>query len=316
MATRRVLGVLAAAAAAGAVLAVTAAASDARTGAGPALDAREVQRAVRIGARATRVPTRLTPRLAEVAQDDEQIHDQDCAAAERAGDATFGQCVYGRGRRLAILFGDSHAGMWFAGVRAAAITAGWRLRIFYRSDCPAPAMVFWTHDRTGRNRSCERWRRRAIRTIKRLRPGLVIVTSSTYKQPVSRTRNATARQWRLALTRTLRALSAPRRRVVLLGDIPLERVPMPDCIARNRFRLQRCMTPRQDALQDVLIDAEQRAARGARARYVDVRPWFCASLCPPVVARVVVFRDTFNITGSYSFFLRGALAQALQLAQR
>ena len=74
-------------------------------------------------------------------------------------DATFGECVYGaaNAKKTFILFGDSHAAMWFDGLKEAAILGGWKMRIFTKSACPVVQLTFYAPEAGA---ACNAFRRR------------------------------------------------------------------------------------------------------------------------------------------------------------
>jgi hypothetical protein len=275
----------------------------------------QVAQAVRAAVHLKVVPDHVRPPLQNASNDNERIYYQDCPAAQKAQDAQFGECVYGppSGKKLVVLFGDSHAGMWFDGIRGAVKIAGQRLRIFYHSACVAPSITLWSQEHRAVDKDCDSWRARAIKAIRAVRPDIVIVTSASYLQHLDGTHFATGDQWRTALETTLRRLAAPRRRLIVLGDLPVPRQPVPECIAAHLKSVGDCATTTKDALADVLVGAERAAARSVGARYVDVTPWFCATLCPPIINGIVVYRNQFHITATYSLYLRGVLRQGLGL---
>ena len=49
------------------------------------------------------------------------------------------------------------------------------------------------------------------------------------------------------------------------------------------------------------------------ARYVDVTPWFCSTICTAVVGRYEVYYDQYHVTADYSIVLEQVLQQALRL---
>ncbi len=271
----------------------------------------QVEKAVAKGASVTKVPSTLQPDLLHGANDIEHVYNQDCALGEKKDDATFGECVYGnpKAKRTFILFGDSHAGMWFDGLREAATLAGWSMRIFYKTGCPAPMITFYTD-----GAACNAFRASAIAAIRRLHPQMVIVTSASFEQAVSKSAVASSSQWLAGMTSTLRRLKSPQTKLVILGDIPLLSQSDPECLAAHESNVQACATPRDDALKGVYGDAEAAAAKATGAQRIDVTNWLCSSICPPIINNILVYRNQFHITRTYSLYLAGVLRAALHLS--
>jgi hypothetical protein len=274
----------------------------------------QVHAAVVAAAAIKRVPGDLQPDLVHASNDNERLHNEDCAAARAKQDATFGECVYGdRGsKREVALFGDSHAGMWFDGLKAAATAAHWKFQIFYKAGCPIVELNFYS-SRDRSFKGCGAWRDSAIAAIRKIRPTLVVVTSGTFEQPVASDRFANASEWAQGLTHTLNRLKEPKTRLAVLGDIPRLAQSAPECLAAHQSDAQACATPVADAYAGVLVQAERDAAKATGALRVNVAPWLCAATCPAIVGHILVYRNQFHISATYSIFLSGALRASLGL---
>jgi len=256
------------------------------------------------------VPSNLEPTLLNAANDAAQIFDQDCPLAMKKGDATTGECVYGnaKGKHSVILFGDSHAAMWFDPLKEVASRAGWQMRIFYMSGCPAPTLTFYQA-----GSACDAWRASAIAAIRKLNPTMVVVTSASFEQQVSQNVFATAAQWQSGLETTLKRLKGPRTELVVIGDIPVLAQSAPDCLAAHESDVQACATTRSSATSGVLTSAEVAAAKAVGARRIDVTSWLCAAICPPIVNNMLVYRNQFHLSRTYAVYLAGVLGAALRL---
>ena len=302
----------------GAVLAITgstaagfnAAILRAGAAAGPATQS-AVFRVVAAGALISKVPSNLQPSLLNAANDAAQIFNQDCPLAKLKNDATFGECVYGnaKSRRSVVLFGDSHAAMWFDALKKAATLDGWKMRIFYQSGCPAPMITFYEG-----GSSCNTFREHAIASIRALKPTMIVVTSASFEQRVAQNTYASASQWQTGLETTLNRLKSPHSALVVLGDIPVLAQSAPDCLAAHESNVQACSTPRANALTGVYDGAEEAAAQATGARRIDVTSWLCGTICPPIVNNILVYRNQFHITRTYSVYLAQVLGSALHLS--
>ena len=60
-------------------------------------------------------------------------------------------------------------------------------------------------------------------------------------------------------------------------------------------------------------NAEQTVAKESGARYVNVTPWFCSTICTAVVGKYDVYLDEDHVTADYSILLEEVLQQALRL---
>jgi hypothetical protein len=212
-----------------------------------------------------------------------------------------------------VMFGDSHAGMWLTGMKLAAARTGWRVRIFYFPSCPAPDLTFYSSQTNSLDTGCNTFRTDAIRAIRALHPNMIVVSSASFSQEVSRGVYATSRQWETGLSKTLALLRMPKIRLVVLGDIPILSQDSVSCLAAHTTAVEDCMTPLAVAEHGVYISAEEQAARANGAQYIATAPWICSRLCVPIVGHLRVYNDQYHISAAYSTYLSGALESALSL---
>lgn len=218
-------------------------------------------------------------------------------------------CTFGdrTGGRTMVLYGDSHAGMWFRALDDIATRAHWKLIVLFKPACLADPLPTHLSAATGVWVACNRWHRFAIARINRLDPDLLVVTQS-----VSQTPNGvdyTPTQWRSGLRDLLRQVIA--HRTVVLGDIPASRGPT--CVAQHADDVQVCSPSATKAETVTYVRAERQAAVSVGDRYVDVIPWFCAKTCSPIIGRYDVYFDQSHVSVGYSRYLEGVLAQKLDL---
>jgi peptidoglycan/LPS O-acetylase OafA/YrhL len=294
----------------------------------PAANTAAVLRAVAMAPHITQVPADLAPPLADAARD----------YAGLAGTLHYGcgftwgilndnqrPCTIGdpTGRNLMVLYGDSHALMWLPAFDAIAQSAHWRLMVFGADACPAePVTVEILAGLGGAGTAdlpCDQWHRWVPGEINRARPQLVIVTQeSNYGNPAApRTSPGlfTAGQWARGLARLLGSIHLANADKVVLGNVPALAQPPPACLADHLSDVQACSTPAPESVPP-LYQAERAAAQDAGARYIDPQPWFCSSVCTPVIDHYLVYMDQFHITSTYALFTENALASALGFPPR
>ena len=194
----------------------------------------------------------------------------------------FGDCAYGdaSGKRLLDIFGDSHAGMWLTAIRYAAARTGWKVRIFYFPGCPAPDITFYSTQTNSPNTGCNAFRTDAIAAIRKTHPAMVVVTSASFEQQVSKGVAATSAQWETGLSKTLSMLKMPGTQLAVMGDIPILSQDDPTCLAAHETDVKACVTPLATAETGVYVSAEEQAASANGAllrpdRAVDLRPTLC-----------------------------------------
>ncbi len=222
---------------------------------------------------------------------------------------TVPACMFGdlHGHRTMVLFGDSHALMWFRAVDEIAKQSHWRLVILGKGYCMANQYPFHT---SGLLNLCSRWQSLAIQRIRQLHPDLVVVTQEYQNGPGHIA--YTGDQWRRAMERTFAKITGPHTRFVVIGNIPSGDLSPPDCLAAHPRQVQECSMPSTNPNQ-IYDRAEKEAVTAYGGRYISVRSWFCSRRCSAVIGRYFVYVNQLHITASYSIYLAQVLAEKLQL---
>lgn len=289
------------------------------SGSGSVASNAQVLASVKAAQSIAKVPSDLIPVLTNE-NDIEVLNNGDCPAhysAPKVGIDLlhFGQCTYGdpTGKRLLVIFGDSHAGMWLTAIRSAAARAGWRVRIFYFPGCPAPDLTFYSQTANAPNLGCNQFRTDAVEAMRKLHPSMLVVTSASLSQQVSKGVIATSAQWETGLSKTLSMLKMPGTKLAVIGDIPVLAEDDATCLAAHESNVKACMTPNAQAETGVYTSAEVQAAAANGAKYIPTAQWMCAQLCVPIVGHMRVYNDQFHISAMYAEYLSGAVQTALGL---
>ena len=232
-------------------------------------------------------------------------------------------CVLGdrHGKRLMVLYGDSHALMWLPAFAAVAASAHWRLVVLAKPGCPAASVTVvnppYLGPAGGPYRACSQWHRWAISWINRNDPGLLVLTEVDGQREPGRNGSPphgfTESQWEQGVVRTLHEVTAPGTTKEILGATPSFPQSPVTCLKQYPTTIQRCSIPTGAAILPSYSDGEQAAARSTGVRYVETLPWFCTSRCPAIVNRTVVYMDNNHTTATYARYLTLVLGQVLQL---
>ena len=225
-------------------------------------------------------------------------------------------CVYGdpAGTHTMVLYGDSHAAMWFAAMKLRGEQSHWRLIILAKGDCPTVDLAFRNPPGVGTSAgafaACAQWHTFAKARIQAIRPDVVIITQDPNLAPGDHLYPEA--QWQRATAAVIKSLPVPASHVIVLGDIPQTRTSGPACLARFPRNVQRCSGPNAPEIVSQ-NRAEAHAAAQTGARYIDVVPWFCSTICTGVVGHYQPYWDPYHITESYSMVLGQALAYSINL---
>jgi peptidoglycan/LPS O-acetylase OafA/YrhL len=279
----------------------------------PASSESEVLQVVKAATSITSVPDNLTPPLADVSSD---FGGLEGSCFPLANVTTVPSCTFGdtHGTHTMVLYGDSHANMWFYAMNQIATDYHWKLVLLSKGWCPANMLPYGTPPNTdepnGIYVECAQWHQFALRRIRQLQPDLVVVTQEPFSEPGGG--DYTAAQWEHGMVKTLQQIAVPARRILVLGNIPSFSISPPVCLLGHTTDVQACSSPLPQYLTQTNA-AELKAAKRVGARYVSVIPWFCSTTCTTVIGRYEVYYDDYHITLAYSAYLTKVLAAVLAL---
>jgi len=264
------------------------------------------------------VPKHLTPSLQLATRDMSFIGRQKCHS--RPGETRPITCVFrygsSEGRKTVLLIGDSHAVHWFNALRPIAERKGWKLITMTKSSCPIADVTNYYHDEV--HTSCGIWRQKAFAKVKAIHPDLVIASSlDSYlmRSPVSGKPTTSDTVWAQGMQRSLKALRAGARQVVLLGDVFEWGKDAIDCLKAHRDSVAACER-RQNGARARLGQARDRIGRQAAAatgaKFRATRQVACPyDPCPLIAEDYLITRDGSHLTSTYATLLSRALERLL-----
>lgn len=110
---------------------------------------------------------------------------------------------------------------------------------------------------------------------------------------------------------TISKIHLARKKIVVLGNMPLLPFDAPECLSHNVDDIQACSS--HSLSYGPLYVAEKMAAAEEGTHYVNVTRWFCSNTCPAVIDKYEVYFDQEHITAAYASFLAGVLVKSLPL---
>jgi peptidoglycan/LPS O-acetylase OafA/YrhL len=225
--------------------------------------------------------------------------------------STVPACVFGdrRGTHTMLLYGDSHAAMWFAALDDIATSAHWKLVVLSKGACPAGLLPTHAPGTSGQWAPCDDWHAFAVAQIKRVRPDLLIVSQELTQSPTLV--NYSPTQWGNGLEDLFRKVAGPHTAEVVIGNIP--QTLGPDCLTQSLSDVPSC-SAKPVSKYTPFNQAELTAAVASGGRYIDVTPWFCAKTCSAVIGKFDVYFNSSHVAIGYTRFLEGVLAQQLSLS--
>lgn len=281
---------------------------------GPSVPLSSVLSAVAASSHIKELPSNLMPPLAKMVANPHPY----VAPGYRVGrcspqptEVSVPACVFGdrKAKRTIVLYGDSHAGMWFQALDGIASRQHWKLVLLFKNGCPASLIPVATFEGS-RLTVCDKWHQFATTRIKRIDPELLIMSQQEgYTGPGGA--QYSPQQWQRAMEDTLTTLSTPETREIVIGNLAATADNGPSCLARHTDDVQACAAPPEPTYEPFNA-AEKQAAKMVGAEYIDVLPWFCARTCSPVIGSDVVYWIN-HVTVRYSLFLEGVLEKSLNL---
>ena len=272
---------------------------------------KEVQDAVQAGLSTTAAPSNLTPNPAHAGGDTPDASRNGCHLDFLPTEQ--GDCVFGdpNGTHTAVLFGDSHMEQWEPAFSKAGSELHWKIVNWTKSACPAADLTVVAPTLSRPYTECDTWRKQTIDRIAALKPDVVIVGESENAKGVQ---DITPAGWSDATVRTLDELkSKTSARITFMGDNPVPRQLVPQCVADHLSDVRPCQT---DTAHQYTYPDRHRAVEPAVTKagfaYVDPKTWVCApDGCPPIIGNILVNRDATHISREYVEYLTPLIAPLL-----
>ena len=233
-----------------------------------------------------------------------QAYDDGCLG-ER-GDTKAHPCEYGSGssRPTVVLFGDSHAMMYFPALMPIAEEYRWRVITLLKRGCTPALTPTYNGNLEREYTECESWRDDALRQVAEEHPDLVVVTGATLFQAMQdgQVLGDTARAAALerGYAHTLRRLRATGAKVAAIQDIPEAPEDIPDCVSESLDHLDHCAFSISKQKPHPAYDVKAtEQVRGARL--VNMTPAVCRNrICRAVIGNALVYRGTNHLTATFA----------------
>lgn len=230
-----------------------------------------------------------------------------------------GQCVPGStictkefssADRSVVLFGDSHATMWWSSLYTASRKLGFNAILFSKGGCPPAIIEYkqWSNNPPPieKYNECVKWFNESINSINEIKPEILIVTGS-----------GTTSQWAENLDKTYLDFKNLKSRKILLADFPYPIVNILDCYSRSSATPIKCANKQSQAVISKQRELEKLSIKNTAWEYYEPDTLFCfKGLCPAVVNGLYVYRDQWHVTRLYGKLIADDFARLLRLERK
>jgi peptidoglycan/LPS O-acetylase OafA/YrhL len=260
------------------------------------------------------VPANLEPTLADANADEPPVFVNGCL--DSYTDTSLRPCISGDtgSSTTVVLFGDSHAAMWYPAVNAAAEQFGWKLITWTKATCPPFPLPIFSPELGRTFYECDDWRQDVLNQIAAIHPSLVILGVARHYTDVY---NFTPYSpvWLTGLGQEVSAIRGLGSQVLVFGPVPKPPFDVPGCLSAHLTSATACTVPIGVGLNQSGIAAETSAVQDSGGSYVDTQPWFCTTTtCAVMVDNLVVFRDDNHLTAAYAAFLTPVVEPVMERA--
>lgn len=237
------------------------------------------------------------------AQDFPVTKDDGCLRSDSEGELQVG-CAYANltSQKTVVLFGSSHANMFFTPVLDSVEKAGAKLLVRTRSGCAVSKLDYLDRETKTFLAGCAKWRKAAIEELIRIKPQVIVISTGggEVRDPLTKVRATPARESQLmkqGLAGLVNELSVTGSKLVFIRETPRHRFDYLDCLSTHTVRA--CSQP----LAESLLDPEYSLPAKADPKIYrwDLSRAMCdEKICPAVLSNMIVWRDKHHITDTYA----------------
>lgn len=261
------------------------------------------------------LPKDIKPALKDVRADKSDWLDQECAVD--FPDVLVPDCRAGdpQGKKVMVVYGDSHASMWMTALDVIAKRHGYRIYLFAKLACPLVEETIWSYQLNRPFQECSDWQKLVLPKIQSLEPDLLIVTDQ-FKPAVIDGKKSdfdTPFLWQREFPISLKRLASYSKRLVVLGNNPSMQQDSVACASKPRVNIALCSSSRTQAGNVQINRIEEESAKKIGATFIDTVDLACDDyLCPVFVGDKFVYFDQWHFTETYVKWLTPVIERLLK----
>lgn len=265
----------------------------------------------------TSIPKNIAPSLLKVSESRNKWFSSNCTTDFSSTDLF--QCKAGNpnGKKLIVVYGDSHATMWLTAIDSIAKSKDYKVLLLAKLACPIVQKTIWSYQLSKPFTECDDWNAKAVELIGKLHPEVLIV-SNQWKPAVqdgAKDDFGTTALWKTEFPKALENLRKLTQKLVVIGNNPSMTTDPLRCASKPRQNLLLCASLTNNADNHIINQIEKDAALSNGASYINTVDVACTDLlCPVVINDLFVYFDQWHFTDEYVKFLTSWLANQLKIS--
>ena len=226
-----------------------------------------------------------------------------CLRTDSEGELQVG-CAYANltSNKTVVLFGSSHANMFFAPILDSVAKAHAKLLVRTRSGCPVSELDY-LDPKTGTFLSgCAKWRKAAVAELIRIKPQVIVISTGggAVRDPLTNKLATPVREAQLmkrGLAALVNELDATGSKLVFIRETPRHQFDYPSCLSTHTVRA--CSQPLANSLMNPAYSFPTK--EDPKIYRWDLSKAICNErICPAVRSNLIVWRDKHHITNTYA----------------
>lgn len=275
-----------------------------------------VQKVIELSLKNIKLPKNLKPALKDVRSDKSLWLDQECSV--NFPDVKVPNCIAGDlvGKKIIVVYGDSHASMWMTALDAIAKENGYKIFLFAKLACPLVETTIWSYQLNRPFTECTLWQQLVLPKIQGIKPDVLIVTNQWKPAVVDGAKSDvdTVSIWESEFPKALNKLSTYTKNLIVISNNPSMQQDSVACASKPRVNLALCSAGRSQVGNVKINEIEESATKSLGATFIDSVDMACSDyLCPVVIGEKFVYFDQWHFTQTYIKWLTPVIAKLLNL---
>lgn len=266
------------------------------------------EKAVERSGLATTALAGVRPSLSTVRKDVPSVYATGCHVGLKS-DEPLACHIGSAGSDAPTLFviGDSHAAQWAPAYEGIVETSGLTVESYTKAACLFAEVEVLGGRSSGAYDACTKWNDKVLQIVRERRPEYVLVSQSRAYRASGIEDDAHYPAIAAGLARRWKVLDSLGVRVIVLADTPRPGSDVPECLAKAEATIEGCTLPLAKA--NGRPDPLYLAAESAGIKVIDMSDQICPDAsCKPVVAGMLVWRDSHHVSATFAEHLRPVLA--------